>query len=176
MTFDSGLTVFPTALGFVGVAWGPDGIRRLLLPRATAEDAWSALAPVNAERRRDPNALRTLAKNVQRYFGGERVEFDDPVDLAGQGSFSQEVYRAVRRVPFGGLATYGGIALQIGRPGAARAVGQALARNPVCLLVPCHRIVGAGGGLVGFGGGLELKRHLLRLERAACSSSKADPP
>jgi methylated-DNA-[protein]-cysteine S-methyltransferase len=88
------------------------------------------------------------------------------VDLDGLPPFQRKVLLAERRVPYGRTITYGALAAKVGRPRAARAVGQALAHNPVPLVVPCHRVIAAGGGLGGFGGGLALKRRLLALEGA----------
>ncbi|HET6202675.1 MAG TPA: methylated-DNA--[protein]-cysteine S-methyltransferase [Planctomycetota bacterium] len=87
-----------------------------------------------------------------------------PLDLRGS-AFQRSVWRALQRIPFGGTASYGEVARRVGRPGAARAVGLACNRNPVPILVPCHRVVGSNGALVGFGGGLGLKRRLLAGER-----------
>jgi methylated-DNA-[protein]-cysteine S-methyltransferase len=103
------------------------------------------------------------ARELAGYAAGRRRTFTVPVDLDPLAPFQRTVARALQRVPFGETVTYGELARRAGRPGAARAVGQAMARNPVPLLVPCHRVVSARG-LGGFGGGLALKRRLLALE------------
>ena len=101
---------------------------------------------------------------VAEYLAGKRRAFSVPVDWRGRGGFGRQVLEACARVPYGETVSYGELAKRVGSPGAARAVGQALGRNPVPLIVPCHRVVASGGGLGGFGGGLEMKRRLLVLE------------
>jgi methylated-DNA-[protein]-cysteine S-methyltransferase len=108
---------------------------------------------------------RGLASRLQRYYAGQPVTFEDlPLDLDGMTSFSRSVMLAVRAIPHGQVRSYGQVAASVGRPGAARAVGAVMARNPVCVVVPCHRVVGSDGALTGFGGGLPLKRRMLELE------------
>jgi methylated-DNA-[protein]-cysteine S-methyltransferase len=120
----------------------------------------------------DP-AAEAVASQAEReileYLAGRRRTFTVPADLSGLPPFHQRVLRQARRIPCGRTATYGELAASVGRPRGARAVGQAMARNPVPLVVPCHRVVAAGGGLGGFGGGLDLKRRLLALEGAAAA-------
>jgi len=112
--------------------------------------------------RRDPEALRPFRRQIADYFAGKRVRLG-PLDLPGTTPFARRVYAAVARIPYGQTRTYGEIADAAGRPGAARAVGTLMARNPLCLGVPCHRVV-AAGGIGGYGGGLDRKRLLLSLE------------
>ena len=106
---------------------------------------------------------RLVARELQEFMRGARRAFSFPIRTAGT-AFEEQVWNAVRRIPFGTTATYGAIARRLGRPGAARAVGSANGRNPIPIVIPCHRVVAAGGGLGGYGGGLELKRRLLALE------------
>jgi methylated-DNA-[protein]-cysteine S-methyltransferase len=115
---------------------------------------------------RSPKPLRRVRRELDEYFEGRRQEFDLPVDLRRLPEFQQTVLAELVRVPFGSVETYGGLATRIGRPRAARAVGGALNRNPVPIVVPCHRVVGSTGSLVGYGGGLERKERLLALEGA----------
>jgi methylated-DNA-[protein]-cysteine S-methyltransferase len=103
------------------------------------------------------------ARQVREYFAGARTVFDLPLRLEGT-PFEREVWAAVARVGYGQTATYGEIAARLGRPGSARAVGAANGRNPVALVIPCHRVVGARGALTGYAYGLERKRALLELE------------
>ena len=98
------------------------------------------------------------------YFAGELTEFTVPVELRGGSDFERAVWGEIAKIPYGEMRTYGAIATALGDPGAARAVGTACNHNPVPVIVPCHRVVGAGGKLVGFGGGLPRKRQLLELE------------
>lgn len=139
--------------GLLALELGASGVRRVEL-----------FPPVNAALRALPEPPAPLREALQRYFRGEAAELDWPVELSGS-AFERVVLAAVRRVGWGSTSTYGEIAREIGRPGAARAVGGALGRNPVPLFIPCHRILGLAS-LGGFSapGGLDLKRRLLGLE------------
>ena len=107
--------------------------------------------------------FRTAIRELREYFAGTRTTFDLP--LAPEGTaFQRDVWSAIRGVPFGGTITYAELARRCGRPSAVRAVGAATGRNPLTLVVPCHRIVGSGGALTGYAGGLDRKRALLDLE------------
>lgn len=106
-----------------------------------------------------------VQEQLREYFAGERTTFDDlPLVLDG-AQFERRVWRALQDIPYGETASYGEIARHVGQPGAARAVGLANGRNPIAVIVPCHRVIGANGSLVGYGGGLERKRLLLELEQ-----------
>ena len=111
----------------------------------------------------DP-VLAEATTQLREYFAGTRTSFELPLQMHGN-AFEQRVWGALREIPYGETASYGEIAVQIGAPGAARAVGVANARNPIAIIVPCHRVIGANGKLVGFGGGLPMKRALLDLEQ-----------
>jgi methylated-DNA-[protein]-cysteine S-methyltransferase len=114
---------------------------------------------------RDDERFARERKQLDEYFAGERSEFDFPMRLEGS-AFERDVWQALEEIPYGTTVTYGEIAERIGRPGRARAVGAANGRNPIAIVVPCHRVIGAGGKLTGYGGGLERKRELLVLEGA----------
>ena len=116
---------------------------------------------------RDPGAFADVEQQTQAYFRGERMKFSIAVDLSELPAFTASVLEASRRIPYGATATYGELAQRLGKPGAARAVGQAMGRNPVPIVVPCHRVVGCSG-LGGFSAdeGVDLKRRLLALEGA----------
>ncbi|MBR4065116.1 MAG: methylated-DNA--[Bacteroidaceae bacterium] len=105
-----------------------------------------------------------IKNEIEEYFAGQRKEFTFPLKMKGS-SFQLRVWEALRRIPYGSIATYGDIARRIGFPKASRAVGMACNRNPILLAVPCHRVVGTGGKLTGFAVGIERKEYLLRLER-----------
>ena len=108
-------------------------------------------------------ALELAARELAEYFAGARREFTVP--LAPEGTaFQLAVWSALREIPYGATASYRDIAVRLGKPDGAVAVGQANSRNPIPIIIPCHRIIGAGGQLVGYTGGLEIKRFLLRLE------------
>jgi len=114
----------------------------------------------------DPGFVAPILKQLEEYFAGKRREFDLDVDLGGLTPFQRSVLEVTRRIPYGEFWTYREVAAAIGNPQAARAVGHALARNPVGIIVPCHRVIGSDGSLRGFtaSGGLSAKRYLLELE------------
>ena len=135
------------------------------------------LPPPSSLGPRDDRTLPELQEQLQAYLAGDLQEFD--VELAPLGTaFQAEVWAALRRVPYGTTTTYGALAAAVGRPTAVRAVGAANGRNPYCLVVPCHRVVGADGSLTGYAGGLERKRFLLDLEagRATLERLVLEPP
>src|SRR4029450_2511427 len=115
---------------------------------------------------RAPRPLDPVKRELEEYFEGRRHEFDLPIDLRGRSDFSRLVLEQLARVPYGEVTTYGSLAARSGRPKAARAVGTIMNRNPIPIVLPCHRVVGSTGSLVGYGGGLERKRLLLDLEHA----------
>ena len=162
--------VFETTSGFCGIAWNDVGIARLGLPERTAEAAerhlWRHLADARASD--PPPAVAAIVARVKRYFAGETVDFSGvAVDLGGQETFLRQIYEAVRRVGWGQTTTYGAVAKELGAGSeAARDVGEAMARNPVPLIVPCHRVLAAGGKLGGFSapGGAVAKLRMLELE------------
>jgi len=113
----------------------------------------------------DAAALAPALTQLREYFSRTRREFDLPLDVRGT-AYQRAVWAEVARIPYGATTTYGEIARRIGRPGAARAVGGAVGANPISIVIPCHRVIGARGALTGYGGGLEVKAALLRLEGA----------
>ncbi|MDR1413132.1 MAG: methylated-DNA--[protein]-cysteine S-methyltransferase [Actinomycetes bacterium] len=120
--------------------------------------------PVAARREEAPLIQRAI-RQLREYFAGTRRDFDLP--LAPKGTaFQQKVWQALRDIPYGQTCSYGDIAQVVGRPRAARTVGGANNRNPISIVIPCHRVVGSNGALVGYGGGLDNKELLLELERA----------
>ena len=121
---------------------------------------------VRSSWRRADEPFAAAREQLGEYFAGERTEFDLPLAMAGTG-FERAVWAELERIPYGQTTTYGEIARRVGRPDRARAVGTANGRNPVAIVVPCHRVIGADGSLTGYGGGLERKRYLLALEGGA---------
>jgi methylated-DNA-[protein]-cysteine S-methyltransferase len=107
-----------------------------------------------------------VSEQLDQYFAGERLEFDLELGFDSASAFCQSVWRSLLEIPFGDTTTYGELARKLGRPSAARAVGRANARNPISIVVPCHRVIGSAGDLTGYAGGLERKRFLLRHEAA----------
>jgi methylated-DNA-[protein]-cysteine S-methyltransferase len=118
--------------------------------------------------RRSTAAFGEVRSQLQEYFAAERITFDVPLELHGN-EFELRVWRALSDIPHGQTVSYGEIARRIGAPDAARAVGLANGRNPIAVIVPCHRVIGADGTLTGYGGGLERKRLLLDLEQGQAS-------
>jgi methylated-DNA-[protein]-cysteine S-methyltransferase len=119
--------------------------------------------PIDPRWERRDDAFGEVRAQLSEYFDGQRREFDVPLGLEGN-PFELRVWEALSQIPYGETVSYGEIAREIGAPGAARAVGLANGRNPVAVIVPCHRVIGADGTLTGYGGGLERKRLLLDLE------------
>lgn len=162
--------VFDTAAGFCGIAWGEAGIGGFLLPERS--DAAARRSAARRLPRAVPGALPSEAAAVaamaRAYFAGARVDFSGVrVELGRQDEFHARVYALVRRLGWGETTTYGAVAKALGAgPEAARDVGQAMARNPVPLIVPCHRVLAAGGRVGGFSapGGSGAKRRMLALE------------
>lgn len=119
---------------------------------------------VAADWQRDAAPFADVTAQLREYFAGERTAFDVPLQLDGT-PFERTVWSALQEIPYGETASYGEIARRVGQPTAARAVGLANGRNPISVIVPCHRVIGANGSLTGYGGGLERKRTLLELEQ-----------
>ena len=158
--------IFETAYGWIGVLASEHGIRRITLPETIRNDAESRLGQTLKEAQRDPHRFDELRSQLDRYFSGEPEDLTRiAIDLDDPGLFTR-ARAACRTIPVGETRTYGWLAEAAGRPGALQAAGQAMARNPVPLLVPCHRVLGSDGRLHGFSGGigLPLKERLLELE------------
>ena len=127
-------------------------------------------APRDDSGKSDARPFRETIQQLESFFAGERTEFDLRVEFAGT-TFQKEVWSALRSIPFGETTTYGKIASKSGRASAVRAVGAAVGRNPLSVIVPCHRVLGANGTLTGFAGGVERKRWLLDHEKSVLAPS-----
>ena len=145
--------VLPTPIGGLGVTV-VDAVVTEVRFGATGEPPTGSLDPV----------LAAALAELREYFAGARTAFTVPFRFVRGSEFERAVWTRIASIPYGETVTYGQIARDVGEPGGAQAVGAACGRNPVPVIVPCHRVVGAGGKLVGFGGGLPRKRHLLQLE------------
>ena len=145
------LTLIASNDGLAAILWENDRAGRVRLD-------------VAAEDPKHP-VLRETERQLADYFAGRRKAFDLTLDFAGT-EFQKKVWRALLTIPFGETRSYAQIARQIGRPKAVRAVGAANGRNPISIVTPCHRVIGSGGALTGFAGGLDVKAQLLRLEGA----------
>ena len=162
--------VFRTSFGWVGVLGSDRGIRRTTLPYDAASQCTENLLRGVESAIRDGNIFCDLKERFIAYFDGADLHFQDiGLDLTGAPEFSLKAWEACRSIPRGETRTYKWLAAKAGRPTAPRAAGQAMARNPVPIVVPCHRVVGSDGSLRGFGSGdtrLDLKRMLLDMESA----------
>lgn len=120
----------------------------------------------------DARAFADVVDQLEAYFAGSLTEFDVEIQLDGT-EFQRRVWAALRTIPYGETRSYGEIAAQIGSPAASRAVGLANGRNPIGIIVPCHRVIGSGGAMTGYGGGIDRKRALLSLERTRTPAQAA---
>lgn len=148
--------IYEMAVGSIGIAEEDGQITHVFFG--------SSVQPKEYQREETP-VIRVCAKQLQEYFAGRRKDFDLPLSPEGT-AFEKEVWQALRTIPYGELRTYGQMAAQLGRPTASRAVGRANGLNPIGILIPCHRVIGANGKLTGYAGGLEMKERLLALEGA----------
>jgi methylated-DNA-[protein]-cysteine S-methyltransferase len=162
-------------IGDLILAATSEGLREIDFGKEISETAFvtrvrqSGAEPVPMERSKhpDPEArlnLQRAAKELEEYFGGERARFDIPLDWGAMPPFQRSVLEATASVPFGHVDTYAGIARRIGNPKATRAVGNALGRNPIPVIVPCHRVIRSDASLGGYTGGIGIKQRLLNLE------------
>jgi O-6-methylguanine DNA methyltransferase len=153
-------------VGMIRAAATSRGVCKIALGKETAADffGWLERYVAHAPRKPDRRGLVALALDqIVEYLGGQRREFDLPLDLRGT-EFQRRVWAAVAGIPYGETRTYADIARTIGKPQATRAVGAANGANPLPLVVPCHRVLGSDGSLTGYGGGLDVKRKLLEME------------
>lgn len=153
-------SVIASPLGDLTLTGTADGLTGVYFTDHLRGPEADALGP------RDDERFAQVRQQLTEYFAGERTEFD--LALAPQGhDFQHRVWAALREIPYGETTTYGAIAKALGDPGAAQAVGAANGRNPISIIVPCHRVIGSSGSLTGYAGGLDRKRFLLELETPA---------
>ena len=174
-TFDQSLkesnvlafVLFDTCLGWMGMVSSPSGLRKVILPQKSREAVLYQIMNYGcAAGEQSPALFGDLPYRLRRYLEGEPVDFPDKLDLVEATRFQRNVWQVVRAIPYGETRSYGRVANKLGLPKAARGVGQALARNPLPIVIPCHRVISSNGSLGGFGGGVEIKEFLLRLEQA----------
>ena len=144
------LKLVASETGLVAILWEKDNPRRVRLSELVADDQHPVL--VETERQ------------LREYFAGKRKTFCVAIDMRGT-RFQKDVWEALLAIPFGETRSYGQLAIKLGNPRATRAVGAANGRNPLSIIVPCHRVIGSSGKLTGFAGGLDVKAHLLALEK-----------
>jgi methylated-DNA-[protein]-cysteine S-methyltransferase len=164
MTHKLFYVIADTAAGWLGILGSEAGLLRMTLPRPRPDDILWRLGVGPEQGEESSRRFQSLVARLRAYFNGDRVGFPDRIDVSGATPFQREVWAAARLIPYGETRSYGWVAEKIGRPKAMRAVGQALGRNCLPLIVPCHRVLAGDGGLGGFSGGLAMKRFLLRLE------------
>jgi len=157
-------TVFDTAAGWVGVLGSIRGLCLATLPQRTERAVYDILGNSLKNAVAAPQRLGDLIERYRAYFSGNQVEFTDVLDLDGATPFQRTVWMVTQQIPYGQTRNYAWVAEQAGHPRAVRAVGQALARNPLPVIIPCHRVLSSDGGPGGFSGGLAMKRFLLKLE------------
>ena len=168
---DERYQLFATAFGTCGIAWRDGGLTRLQLPEHDVSATERRLAPYGAAAQsgEEPPWVQWAIVALQRYFVGRAVDFNGIlVDVERCSPFHQRIYSALREIGWGRTTTYGALATEVGAPDAARAIGQAMGRNPVPIIIPCHRVLASGGRIGGFSapGGATTKQRLLELEGA----------
>ena len=165
-TTNSILTYIPfeTNLGWMGIVFSSEGLRRVILPQKSKEKLLSIFKGMyHHGAKYNSDYTRELFKRLRLYLSGENVCFPDKLDLNCTTSFQQNVWKVTISIPYGDTRSYGWIANRINCK-SPRAVGQALSKNPLPIIIPCHRVISSDGNLGGFSGGIEMKNHLLRLE------------
>ncbi len=155
---------FNTSVGWIGILGSEAGLRRVTLPRRSAPEIHKLLGIAPDGAALSPQRFQGLMERLRAYFAGRKVTFPDELDPGQATAFQREVWAATRLIPYGETRSYTWVAEQIGKPKAARAVGQALGRNPLPVIIPCHRVIAGNGGPGGFSEGLGMKKFLLQLE------------
>ena len=166
MTHGLSYATFSIDAGWVGALSSTKGLLYLTFPRPSELEARRLLGDRISQAAPSPKLFQGLMERIRAYFNGLKVIFPDELDLTGYTDFQLKVWETTKLIPYGETRSYIWVAQQIGKPKAARAVGQALGRNPIPIIIPCHRVLGSNGSLTGFGGGVDMKRHLLSLETA----------
>jgi len=161
--------VFNTDMGWVAIVGSGRGLVSISLPHNSDKEAYYSIGKDIKYATSSPYRFKDLIKRLKAYFSGHKVLFPDELDLSAATQFQREVWQAGRLMPYGETRSYSWLAKKVGKPEAARAVGQALGKNRLPIIIPCHRVISSNGSLGGFSGGLEMKRRLLRLEAAATS-------
>ncbi|MFQ6092908.1 MAG: methylated-DNA--[protein]-cysteine S-methyltransferase [bacterium] len=157
-------TFFPSRIGNIGLAATEEGICRLNLSVDPEEFGAELEARYNCAAVEDGGHFAEIKRDLEDYFERRARGFNCAIDLIEGTDFQRRVWRALLKIPYGQVRSYGWVAREIGRPKAVRAVGGANARNPIAIVIPCHRVVRSDGGLGGYGGGPEVKRELLQIE------------
>jgi len=167
MTQQLDYIIFNTDMGWLGILSSIKGLLRTTLPQPSVHEVRQLLGNNINYAIWSPHLFKDLMERLKVYFSGHRTTFPDKLDLSRATHFQREVWEITRLIPYGETRSYAWVAEQIKRPKAVRAVGQALSKNLLPIIVPCHRVVASGGKLGGFSGGVEMKRYLLSLEASA---------
>ncbi len=167
MTDELKYITFKIDMGWIGILSSAKGLLNITLPQHSDPEARHLLGDSLNRATWSPHSFEDLVKRLSIYFNGHKVAFLDKLDLSRATPFQREVWEINRLIPYGETRSYAWVAEQIKKPRAARAVGQALSKNPLPIIVPCHRVLASNGKLGGFTGGLEMKKHLLLLENSA---------
>lgn len=154
--------VFKTVFGWAAVLTNEGKLSKLILPHDTREEIESIAGSFGNASEMQPAVI----EDICAYFSGKRVDFQCEFDFTGKSEFDIKVWKAAMQIPYGSTITYGQLACSIGHPNASRAAGSALGRNPLPVIIPCHRILRSDGGLGGFSAGLNWKIRLLDLEKS----------
>ncbi|MEW6619345.1 MAG: methylated-DNA--[protein]-cysteine S-methyltransferase [bacterium] len=153
-------SIFKTKFGWMGLMASNIGLTRVILPQPDKKNILKMVQGLV----RDDKCFEKTKNSLMNYFEGKKVEFDYPIDVRSATEFENKVWEVTCSIPYGEVRSYQFIAEKIGRPKAFRAVGQALKKNPLPIIIPCHRVIRSDGKSGGFLGGIEMKKNLLRLE------------
>lgn len=179
LAMDERHLMFPTAFGTGGLAWRDQGLTRLLIPERDASIVERRLSGgMKTEAGEAPEWVAWAIVALQRYFAGRHIDFAGiNLDLSGCSAFHRRIYQALQGIGWGQTTTYGALAAEVGAPDAARAIGQAMGRNPLPIIIPCHRVLASGGKIGGFSspGGATTKERLLVLEGVRRPQSETPP-
>jgi O-6-methylguanine DNA methyltransferase len=156
--------VFNTNMGWIGILSSAKGLLCITLPQNSAQEARQLLGAEANNAIWSPDLFDGLMERFKAYFNGKKTLFTDKLDMSAATTFQRKVWENTSLIPFGETRSYGWVAEQIDKPRAARAVGQALGKNPLPIIIPCHRVLTSDGKLGGFTGGVEVKQRLLNLE------------
>jgi methylated-DNA-[protein]-cysteine S-methyltransferase len=168
---DVAVTTMDSPIGTLLLMCTPKGLVRIAYEDENRDDVFGEVAERLSPRILEaPRLLDAVRRELDRYFAGRLRHFDLPIDWTLTGQFARRVLRRTSRIPYGSVASYRDVAVEVGTPRGARAVGNALGSNPIPVVVPCHRVVRTGGAIGGYGGGLPRKRWLLALEAEPATS------
>jgi len=162
-------TVFKTDMGWMAIVGSERGLASISLPYKSAREALESLGKIVETAAFSPERFRDLTRCLIAYFNGHKVSFTDELDLSEATQFQRKVWQVARLIPYGETRSYGWLADKVAKPGAGRAIGQAMSKNRLPIIIPCHRVIAGDGSLGGFSGGLDMKKRLLHLEATATS-------